>query len=109
MTYKSAVVHYRIGKTDGVSLEIANRKKILEKLDHEVILISGPRQSSSNYIIPELEFDELNIIRIKENAFIEFKDYANESELINHIYETSDTIENAFLKIHSSVRKSLTL
>ena len=37
---KIAIVHYRVGRTDGVSLEIEKRKAILEELGHEVKHIS---------------------------------------------------------------------
>ncbi len=49
------IIHHRVGKTDGVSLEIAKRKEVLEKLGHQVILVSGPQQKGADYVIPELK------------------------------------------------------
>lgn len=64
-----AIVHYRVGRTDGVSLEIDKRRAILEELGHEVKLISGPVQNGSDFVIEELEFDLPEIKEIKENSF----------------------------------------
>ena len=66
---KIAIVHYRVGRTDGVSLEIDKRKSILQMLGHQVKLISGPIQNGSDFIIDELEFDLPKIREIKENSF----------------------------------------
>jgi len=101
MIYKKiGICHYRIGKTDGVSLEISKRKKVLEKLGHTIKLISGPKQINADYIIPELEFDRKDILKIKENAFFEFEDYNSENDLLKDIYKTANIIKSKFLKIH---------
>ncbi len=51
---KVAIVHHRIGGLDGVSLEIAKRRRVLESLGHQVILISGPNQQGADYVLPDL-------------------------------------------------------
>jgi len=53
MSLRIGIIHYCIGLTDGVSLEIHNRKTILEKLGHTVKLISGPCQTGSDYVLEE--------------------------------------------------------
>ena len=84
---KIGICHYRIGKTDGVSLEIMKRKKVLEQMGYEVKLISGTRQIGADRVIEELEFDRPEIVKIKENAFAGFelkndkKGYKNENNL----------------------------
>ena len=70
---KIAICHYRVGETDGVSLEIKKRKCILEKHNCEVKLIAGPRSKGADYVIKELEWDNGVIPIIKENGFIYFK------------------------------------
>jgi glycosyltransferase involved in cell wall biosynthesis len=97
---KIGISHYRIGKTDGVSLEIMKRKELLQQMGHEVRLISGPKQIGADYVIPELEFDIPEIIKIKENAFFDLKDYPSDNELLEDIYRVSDILLNEFLKIH---------
>ena len=94
------IVHYRIG-TDGVSLEILKRKSVLEKMGNTVKLIAGPRQTGADYVIPELEFDLPEILKIKENAFFNFKDYKTPADLMKDIYRVADEIKRHFLDIQA--------
>lgn len=70
---KIAICHYRVGGTDGVSLEIAKRKEILERHGCVVHLIAGPRSRGADHVIKELEWDNGVIPIIKENGFIHFR------------------------------------
>jgi len=97
---KIGIVHYRVGLTDGVSLEIAKRVDILESLGHEVKLISGHFQTSADFIIKELEFDDEEIKEIKENSFKHFKKQTiSPQHLTEKIQYISDNIEKQFYKI----------
>ena len=99
--YKIGIIHYRVGRTDGVSLEIAKRKKILTSLGHEVHMIAGEFSNGHDYLIPELEADLPEIIAIKENAFSYFKKNSlSTEELMQRIDELSDKIKEAFLQYH---------
>jgi len=101
MKNKIAIVHYRVGRTDGVSLEIEKRKTILEDLGYEVRLISGPLQSGADLIIDELEFDAEEISKIKEQSFQYFnRNGKNTDSLMNYIGKISELIENKFLDYH---------
>ena len=96
---KIAIVHYRVGRTDGVSLEIAKRKHILEMLGYSVRLISGPIQNGANFIIDELEFERPDIVEIKESSFDYFKGKSIDSEeMEKRIFSIAKKIEDAFLK-----------
>lgn len=95
-----AICHYRIGGIDGTSLVIFKRKRALEEMGYRVVLIAGPRESVADYNIPLLEFDRPSIVKIKENAFFDFKDYASEKDLLTDIEKVSDAIKKEFLKIH---------
>ena len=95
---KVVFVHYRVGLTDGVSLEIEKRRQILEGMGCEVKLVSGPRQRGADFIIDELEYDTLDIRDIKENCFKYFNKATLDSKnLIAVIDEVSKHIEKAFL------------
>lgn len=98
---KIGIIHYRVGRTDGVSLEIEKRKFILNQLGHSVKLISGPVQNGADHVIDELEFDTDHVKRIKENCFAYFgrNDLAAQ-RLQGMIESLSNNIEAAFLKIH---------
>ncbi len=98
---KIGIIHYRVGRTDGVSLEIEKRKFILNQLGHSVKLISGPMQNGADYIIDELEFDTDQVKCIKENCFAYFgKNDLAEKKLKEMIESLSHNIKAAFLKIH---------
>ncbi len=98
---KVAICHYRVGKTDGVSLEIKKRKQILEAHGCEVKLIAGPRSGAVDYIIDELEWEDGAISTIKENGFVDFgrKDF-DDMELADKIFKISDIIEKKLELIH---------
>ncbi len=70
---KIAIIHYRVGGTDGVSLEVAKRKEILESHGCTVKLIAGPRSRGADHQIQELEWDNGAIPIIKENGFFYFR------------------------------------
>ena len=93
MKKKIAICHYRVGGTDGVSLEIEKRKQILEKHNCEVKLIAGTRSYKADYTIRELEWDSEIIPRIKENSFLSFdrKDF-NDEEIKEKKKEVTDKI-----------------
>jgi len=96
--YKVGIVHYRVGKTDGVSLEIEKRKQVLEKMGCEVVLISGPVQHGADFILDELEFENPKIKEIKENSFAYFeKNTITPEKLLRKINHIAHTIEKKFL------------
>lgn len=98
---KAVFVHYRVGLTDGVSLEIEKRRHILKEMGYEVKLVSGPKQSGADFIIDELEFDTPVIRDIKENCFKYFnKATLDSGNLMAMVDEVSKRIEEAFLAYH---------
>ncbi len=104
MSKKIAICHYRVGGTDGVSLEIEKRKKVLEDNGYTVKLIAGPRSKGANYIIDELEWDELEwvdeiIPKIKKNIFR----YFNRNDLTNR--EVDKSIKKVSRVIQENLNK----
>ena len=100
MPKKVAFCHYRVGGTDGVSLEIEEQKKILEKYGCEIKLIAGARSNGVDYIIKELEWDNGTIPAIKENGFLYFeKEYLNSNELKTKINRISKIIKDKLTDI----------
>lgn len=98
---KVVFVHYTMGLTDGVSLEIEKRRYILKEMGYEVKLVSGPRQSGADFIIDELEYNAPIIRDIKENCFKNFNKATLDSKnLIAMIDKASKRIEKAFLAYH---------
>ncbi len=107
---KIGIIHYRAGRADGVSFEIAKRKEILEAMGHEVHLIAGQFSNSQDYLVPQLENDLPEIIEIKKNAFRYFNTHTMTSdELMHAINNVSDRIKESFLSYHKNHRFDLLL
>ncbi|OGK11949.1 hypothetical protein A2954_04780 [Candidatus Roizmanbacteria bacterium RIFCSPLOWO2_01_FULL_37_12] len=59
---KIAVAHFRIGLTDGVSLQIEERARILKALGHDLVYIAGSKSTIADLRIPYFEYKELKNI-----------------------------------------------
>ena len=90
---KILITHFRVGKTDGTSLEISKRKKFLEDMGHEVYLLSGPVQQGADFVIEEMEFDVPKYIKLRNNCILKFDDYENKEKLKQHLYSVEKVIE----------------
>jgi len=79
--------------TDGVSLEIAKRRHILEQRGFTVASMAGPGSSGAEFIIPSLDFNSVIARRIADNAFGSIVDYPDEQSLMSDIKTLSKQIE----------------
>ena len=70
-----AMLHYQVGGTDGVSLEMAKWKQVLESLGHQVVLIAGDLGTADGILVEELYHHRPEIERLSRNTFIQFRDY----------------------------------
>jgi glycosyltransferase involved in cell wall biosynthesis len=95
-----ALCHYRVGETDGVSLEMDKWKKVLENMGHKVYFIAGSTGISDGYIIPEMNYRFEEDLKIERNAYLKLEDYQDEDELIR-------AIRRQTLKIEKSLKKFL--
>jgi glycosyltransferase involved in cell wall biosynthesis len=99
---KILIVHFRVGKTDGVSLEIDSWKAILESAGAQVALCSGPVNHGADYVIPDLEQQlNKNIFAIDENAFGGLKTFNSNKKLKSEILKYQNTISQHFAKVLS--------
>ncbi len=72
---KIAMAHFRAGLTDGVSLEIDKRKKLLEEMGHSIVLIAGTHAGDLDLYIPEFEYKKDPVVaEIQKLAFQPEKD-----------------------------------
>lgn len=94
---KILITHFRVGKTDGVSLEIESWKEILKRAGAKVALCSGPVSSNSDFIIENLE-QQLNprIWRIDEDAFGGLKHFVYTKTLQEAIDEERERLKVDF-------------
>lgn len=91
----------RLGRTDGVSLEVDKWRKILEKMGHVVFYCSGNDDVEGNYVIEELYAEHEITAKILKNATRKFEDYQTEAQMEREIYNHAQVIEEklqAFIK-----------
>ena len=93
-----ALCHYRVGETDGVSLEMDKWKCVLERMGHKVYLLAGSMGASEGYIIPELLYKNETNQKIFENAFQKLADYENKDGLRRAITDYATRIEGQLEK-----------
>lgn len=95
---KIALTHFRVGETDGVSLEMEKWKLTLEKMGHEVILLAGSEGATNAYTIDELHYRHPVNEKIVENAYDKLKDYENEILLKQEILDFAQKIEEKVIQ-----------
>ncbi len=95
---KIAMIHYRIGETDGVSLEMDKWKLSFEKLGHEVIYISGDKSAIDSVVVPRLSFKTAEHKKFFSNSYVKLTDYT-EGELIDTFEKYSDELAEDLIKI----------
>jgi len=96
---KVMIAHYRVGMTDGVSLEINKRQDILKKLDYDTFLVSGPKSCNSDYVIDSLNFDDPEVVSITQSFFDENIRDEEVEELLNRITIFSNRIKKELTAI----------
>ncbi len=93
-----AMIHYRVGETDGVSLEMDKWRKILEKNGHTVYYIAGSEGTSKAHVISELYYRDEYDAMINNELFKKQVKFTDE-ELKERVMELSQRIERQFVKI----------
>ena len=96
------LAHFRVGETDGVSLEMEKWRRVLERMGHKVFFISGTPNYGEIYI-PEMSFHSERFKKIEYNAYRELKDYTNEEEFKKDILSEAMIIEK---KLTNAVEKN---
>jgi len=85
--------------TDGVSLEIAKRRHILEQNGFTTAAAAGPGSSGADYLIPSMDFNSAAARKIADNAFGEIRDYPDEKSLMADIRALSRLMEEEIEKV----------
>ena len=89
---KIGLLHYRVGETDGVSLEMNKWKKVLESMEHEVFFIGGEMGNAKGIQVPLLSYIEENNEIIKKKSFISLGDW-DKDKLKEEINKLSNEIK----------------
>ncbi|KLO23740.1 group 1 glycosyl transferase [Marinitoga sp. 1197] len=90
-----ALLHYRGGLMDGVSLEMEKWKAVLENLGHKVDIVAGNENEGVDITIKEIGFETSDYKLINKNAFEKLEDFSKE-ELISKIENNSEKILKIF-------------
>jgi mannosylglucosylglycerate synthase len=94
---KIALAHFRVGETDGVSLEMEKWKLILEQLGHEVVFLAGSEGKAKARIIEELSYQHPLNNKFVYNAYEELVDYENEQAFREDILAFAKLIEEKLI------------
>ncbi|WP_206076334.1 glycosyltransferase [Marinitoga lauensis] len=90
-----ALLHYRGGLMDGVSLEMEKWKKVLEEMGHKVDIVAGNNNKGVDLNIKKIGFEIPEFRLINKNAFEKLENFT-EDELLNFIMEKSKEIVEIF-------------
>lgn len=88
-----AMLHFRVGATDGVSLEMNKWKTVLENLGHRVILIAAEENQTNAIIIKEMSIITEYHRKLFKNCYEEMTDYLSDRELESEVYLQANIIE----------------
>ncbi len=91
------IVHYKVGGTDGVSLEIDKWKTVLEDMGHKVHLCAGDLGQIEGTLIEELYHHNPDVERLNTNTYIQFGDYDDEVEYRAELENLAEKIEEGLL------------
>jgi glycosyltransferase involved in cell wall biosynthesis len=69
------IFHYKVGGTDGVSLEIDKWKQVLEEMGHQVFLCAGDLGTAQGTLIEEMYHHRPDAERLYRNTFLALQDY----------------------------------
>ena len=78
-------IQHRLGRTDGVSLEVDKFRKVLEARGHIVHYLAGNEDVPGGQFIPELYPFDPTTRKILRNATRELKDYASPADLLAEV------------------------
>ena len=92
------LMHYRVGETDGVSLEMEKWREVLEKAGHTVFFISGSSDYGEIYI-PEMNLHSERFQKFVYNSFKDLKNFKGDSEFVNEILKEANVIENKMIEV----------
>jgi mannosylglucosylglycerate synthase len=89
-----AMIHFRVGATDGVSLEMDKWKHVLESMGHDVIYVAAEQNSVKARIIGEMSINSDKHRQLFKNSFEALTDYENNEALLDDIRHEASIIKN---------------
>jgi glycosyltransferase involved in cell wall biosynthesis len=86
------IVHYQMGRMDGVSLEIDKWKRVLEGMGHRVHLCAGDLSSLEGTLIEEIYHHRPEIAQLYHNTFQTLDGYPDEPAYRAELYRLAQII-----------------
>lgn len=93
-----AFVQHRLGRTDGVSLEVDKWRTLLEGMGHTVFYLAGNEDVPGGHCIPEMYPMHPVTNRILRNATRELKDYPDAAALLAEVRAHANIIKSKMLR-----------
>ena len=87
------IFHYKVGGTDGVSLEIDKWKQVFEEMGHTVHLCAGDLGTVRGTLIEEMYHHRPDAERLNYNTFCQLRDYADEAAYKAELLRLAEAIE----------------
>jgi mannosylglucosylglycerate synthase len=94
-----AMIHFRVGATDGVSLEMDKWKENLEKLGHHVIYIAAEENKTKAHLIKEMSIYSDKHKKFFHNCYERLDDYDSDLDLIKDINQEANLIKEKLKEI----------
>lgn len=94
-----AMLHFRVGATDGVSLEMDKWKTVLENLGHRIFYIAAEKNQTNAIIINEMSIITDQHRKLFKNCYEEMTDYSSVEALEKEIYHQATLIEKQLIDI----------
>ncbi len=91
-----AFIQHRLGRTDGVSLEVDKWRTVLERHGHTVHYIAGNDDVPGGCSIPELYPFHPDTARVIRNATRELSDFESAAELMEEVHRLAGLIKPQF-------------
>lgn len=88
-----AMMHYKVGGTDGVSLEMDKWRLVLEEMGHTVTYVAGDLGTVEGTLIDEMFHHREDAHRLYFNTFVKLDDYADEDAYRSELYGKAAVIE----------------
>ncbi|MCP4420380.1 MAG: glycosyltransferase family 4 protein [Chloroflexi bacterium] len=89
------IIHYQLGHTDGVSLEVDKWRQILEEMGHRVFYCAGDLGTVEGTLIEEMYHHTRMAERLNHNMFGALRDY-DEAGFKAEMDRLTDTLEQKF-------------
>ena len=103
------IFHYKIGGTDGVSLEINKWKNVLEKLGHKVFLCAGDLGGAQGTLIREMYHHTPEAERLYLNTFKSLSDFPDNAGYASALEDLSIRVEKKLIQFIEEKKITLLL